>query len=62
MIYPTSRANLIVGSIAALVAAQSAPAANIYWDGVSRKGWDDVKNWSTTTVSTTTNPSAVPGG
>lgn len=53
-------ARILAGSIAALLAVQSAHAATIYWDGTGT-GWDAVASWDTLVDGSGGDPGAIPG-
>ena len=54
---------ILAAAIATLLMAQSAPAANIYWDGTGSPatGWEAVGNWDTAADGSGGDPAAVPG-
>ena len=54
-----SRSSQLAAAIVSLLAAASAQAVDIYWNGTDT-GWDVVANWSTVSGAETPNPIAIP--
>src|SRR5215207_4978351 len=55
-----SRSFRVTAGLLSLIAAHSADAAPLYWDG-SSAGWDAAANWSTDPAATIPDPLLPPG-